>query len=192
MRYDFALYAMLVLPREIVQNAHATEYDAINDFLRNHAQNTTTNYRSDNPTTNYLRHVRNAIAHAHVSFRPNDAVTPPSPRTWASSSWTRIAQVPMSSVFNRAAIDSSVEVNLLPSLASQTYTLRIFNRNQAARIVNLTEVPANPLRAPDGLAKTLASFQCYLPPVTLAVILTECSRNTFIMQWFHRMSIRNP
>ncbi|KPQ37209.1 MAG: hypothetical protein HLUCCA11_01910 [Phormidesmis priestleyi Ana] len=69
-----ALYAMLVLPREIVQNAHAREYDAINDFLRNHTQNTTTNYRSDNPTTNYLRHVRNAVAHARVSFRPNDAV----------------------------------------------------------------------------------------------------------------------
>ena len=69
-----ALYAMLVLPREILENAHANEYDAINDFLLNHTKNTTTNYRSDNPTTNYLRHVRNAVAHARVSFRPNDVV----------------------------------------------------------------------------------------------------------------------
>lgn len=69
-----ALYAMLVLPWEIVQNAHETEYNSINNFLHNHAQNTKTNYRTDNPTTNYLRHIRNAIAHARVSFRPNEAV----------------------------------------------------------------------------------------------------------------------
>lgn len=69
-----SLYAMLVLPREIVQNAYSTEYDAINDFLRVHTKNTTTNYRCDNPTTKYLRHIRNAVAHARSTFRPNDAV----------------------------------------------------------------------------------------------------------------------
>ncbi|CAN5713643.1 hypothetical protein BH23CYA1_BH23CYA1_07010 [soil metagenome] len=69
-----SLYAMLVLPREIVQNAYSAEYDAINDFLRVHTKNTTTNYRSDNPTTNYLRHIRNAVAHARSTFRPNAAV----------------------------------------------------------------------------------------------------------------------
>ena len=38
-----ALYAMLVSPREIVQQAYATEYDAINTWFAAHTQNTPAN-----------------------------------------------------------------------------------------------------------------------------------------------------
>lgn len=69
-----ALYAMLVLPREVVQEAHATEYDAINVWLATNTQNTTTNYQSDNTTVNFIRHIRNAVSHARVAFRPNDVI----------------------------------------------------------------------------------------------------------------------
>jgi HEPN pEK499 p136 len=69
-----ALYAMLVLPRELVQNAYAAQYDAINEFLNNHTQHTATNYRSDSSKTDFVRHIRNAVSHARVSFRSNDVI----------------------------------------------------------------------------------------------------------------------
>lgn len=69
-----ALYAMLVIPREIVESQFSAEYTEIGDFLSNHAQNTITNYRSDSSTPQYLRHIRNAVAHARVSFQSNGAV----------------------------------------------------------------------------------------------------------------------
>ena len=70
-----ALYAMLVLPREIIQQAYSSEYDDINNFLQSIMQNTTTKYRSDSSGINFLRHIRNAVAHARVEFSPNDVVT---------------------------------------------------------------------------------------------------------------------
>ena len=69
------LYAMLVLPREIIQQAYSSEYDKIDAFLKTHTQNTTTTYSSDASSVKYLRHIRNAIAHARVEFSPTDAVT---------------------------------------------------------------------------------------------------------------------
>jgi hypothetical protein len=69
-----ALYAMLVLPREITGQAYATEYDAINSFLSTHTQHTTTTYQSDSPATNYIRHIRNAVSHGRIEFRPNDVI----------------------------------------------------------------------------------------------------------------------
>ena len=69
-----APYAMLVLPREIVGQAYATEYDSINSFLRNHTQHTSTTYQSDNPVINYIRHIRNAVSHGRIEFRPGDVI----------------------------------------------------------------------------------------------------------------------
>lgn len=69
-----ALYAMLVLPREIINQIYSSEYDKIDAFLAKHTQNTITNYSSDSSSVRYLRHIRNAVSHARVEFRPSDAV----------------------------------------------------------------------------------------------------------------------
>jgi hypothetical protein len=69
-----ALYAMLVLPKEIIQQSYASDYEKINDFLKTHTQNTVTTYSTDASSVNYIRHIRNAVAHVRVEFRPNDAV----------------------------------------------------------------------------------------------------------------------
>lgn len=69
-----ALYAMLVLPREIIQNSYSSEYDDISSFLNTHTKNTATTYRQDASSVKYIRHIRNAVSHARVEFRPNDAV----------------------------------------------------------------------------------------------------------------------
>ena len=68
------LYAMLVVPKQLLENQHADEFEKIREFLEAHAENTSTTYSSDNPTVDYLRHIRNAVAHARVSFRPGDVV----------------------------------------------------------------------------------------------------------------------
>lgn len=69
-----ALYAMLVLPREIVGQAFASEYAAINSFLSANTQHTYSSYQSDMPSINYIRHIRNAVSHGRIEFRPNDAI----------------------------------------------------------------------------------------------------------------------
>ena len=69
-----ALYVMLVIPKEIVQQKYSLEYDSISEFLQTHTQNTSTTYRSDTPTVRYLRHIRNAVTHARVEFRPYDVI----------------------------------------------------------------------------------------------------------------------
>jgi hypothetical protein len=69
-----SLYAMLVIPREIVQSAFSSEYHAINDFLRTCVINENSSYKQDIPNINFIRHLRNSIAHARIAFRPNDAI----------------------------------------------------------------------------------------------------------------------
>ena len=72
-----ALYAMLVIPRELVREQFSAEYAEIDDFLKNCAQDTKTTYKCDDydpSTAQYLWHIRNAVAHARVSFQSNGAV----------------------------------------------------------------------------------------------------------------------
>jgi hypothetical protein len=68
------LYAMLVVPKQLLETQHSDEFQKIREFLDAHAENTSTTYSSDDPTVDYLRHIRNAVAHARVSFRPGDVV----------------------------------------------------------------------------------------------------------------------
>ena len=69
-----SLYAMLVIPKQLVEKLHSDEFDKIQKFLHANTANTTTTYTEDQSTIDYLRHIRNAVAHARVSFRPGDVV----------------------------------------------------------------------------------------------------------------------
>ena len=69
------LYAMLVLPKELIENEHLSDYEKINHFLQIHTQRTNTTYASDSRSVNYLRHIRNAVAHAKIEFRPGEVIT---------------------------------------------------------------------------------------------------------------------
>lgn len=70
-----ALYSMLVIPRQLIQDKFKDEYDEINKYLDTVTKNTHTDYQSDSPSVNYLQHIRNAVAHSHVSFNPSISVT---------------------------------------------------------------------------------------------------------------------
>ena len=69
------LYSMLVIPKELIQNEFKDEYDKVNKYISSVAINTHSDYDSDNPTVNYLNHIRNSVAHSRVSFKPTVSVT---------------------------------------------------------------------------------------------------------------------
>jgi hypothetical protein len=69
-----ALYAMLVIPRQLIFEEYPEKVEAIQNFLRSNAQNTKTTYKSDTPKIDFLRHIRNAVSHSRVSFREKDVV----------------------------------------------------------------------------------------------------------------------
>src|ERR1039458_1999448 len=68
------LYAMLVIPKELFWDQFPQERDRIEAFLRTSAIKTNTTYKKDSPNINFLRHVRNSVAHARVSFRPSEVI----------------------------------------------------------------------------------------------------------------------
>jgi len=61
-----ALYAMLVVPKELVGKAYASEYSDINEWIAAQASNTVTTYAKDITRVDYIRHLRNAVAHASI------------------------------------------------------------------------------------------------------------------------------
>jgi len=69
-----ALYAMLVVPWQILKDRYPTDFSNIQTFLTNHCNNTITNYPKDCSVVDYVRHIRNSVAHARVEFKPNDIV----------------------------------------------------------------------------------------------------------------------
>lgn len=69
-----ALYAILVIPRQLSQDEFKNEYSEIDDFLRRNTSETKTTYESDKTSIKFLRHIRNAVAHSRVSFSPNSFV----------------------------------------------------------------------------------------------------------------------
>ena len=68
------LYAMLVIPKELISNQFKNEYELINKYLLSIAKNTTTTYKTDKPIINYIRHIRNSVAHSKVEFVQNNYV----------------------------------------------------------------------------------------------------------------------
>lgn len=90
-----ALYAMLVLPREIVGQAFATEYASINSFLSANTQHTVSNYKSDEQSVNYIYHIRNAVSHGRIEFRPNDAIVFKDEKTSKNKMYSFSTELPL-------------------------------------------------------------------------------------------------
>ena len=69
-----ALYAMLVVPKELVGKAYELDYSAINDWIALQASNTKTTYAKDTTQVDHIRHLRNATAHASIEVESNSVV----------------------------------------------------------------------------------------------------------------------
>lgn len=63
------LYAMLCIPKETIFNKYKAEFDKINTEITKYAVSTHTTYDKDaNGRINYVKHIRNAVAHVKVEF----------------------------------------------------------------------------------------------------------------------------
>jgi hypothetical protein len=73
------LYALLVVPKEIISDNYREEYKAINRFLRKEITLHQTTYKKEDASNlnsiDFIRHARNSVAHAKISFTPNEFIT---------------------------------------------------------------------------------------------------------------------
>ena len=68
------LYALLVIPKEAIKGNLDSPISQLNEYLRCVTQDVISTYPKDKPSINFLRHIRNAVAHARVAFHPGNKV----------------------------------------------------------------------------------------------------------------------
>jgi hypothetical protein len=68
------LYAMLVVPKELISKKYPAEYLAINEYLKSSSKNTKTNYNDDQKAVNFIRHIRNSLGHLSLEINANNCI----------------------------------------------------------------------------------------------------------------------
>lgn len=69
-------YVLLVIPKEKFEEIYKNDFNELNTFINKVViSKPETNYKDDIPNVNYIRHIRNAIAHCKVKFEPTKTVT---------------------------------------------------------------------------------------------------------------------
>ncbi|AKH94751.1 HEPN family nuclease [Elizabethkingia anophelis] len=66
------LYSMLVLPKELISNQFKNEFSNLNIFLKNKKTSAESTYPSDSLEIDFIRHIRNSVAHGTISFKDED------------------------------------------------------------------------------------------------------------------------
>jgi len=69
-----SLYAMLVVPYELIRDNYADEFSEMNAFLAQKTINARTTYKDKVAESDFMCHIRNAIAHYSVSFKEGDSM----------------------------------------------------------------------------------------------------------------------
>jgi len=69
------LYTMLVVPKQLIENEFPDEFSNLNNVIEKVKSNATSNYKKDAEKIDYIRHIRNSVAHARVEFDPKKTVT---------------------------------------------------------------------------------------------------------------------
>jgi hypothetical protein len=69
------LYTMLLVPKQLIENDFPSEFAELNNKVNQIKSEANSTYRNDSETIDYIRHMRNAVAHARFTFIPNQAVT---------------------------------------------------------------------------------------------------------------------
>jgi len=69
-----SLYAMLVVPYELIKDNYAVEFSEMNAFLAQKTKNACTTYKDKVADSNFMYHLRNAVAHCRVSFKEGDSI----------------------------------------------------------------------------------------------------------------------
>jgi hypothetical protein len=69
------LYTMLVIPKQLLSENYPTEFAELNNTIENLKSNAESTYSSDNSGIDFIRHIRNSVAHAKVEFSQTFSVT---------------------------------------------------------------------------------------------------------------------
>ena len=69
------LYTLLVVPRQILEKSFPIELEDLNSVVANLSISATSTYTKDAHVIDHVRHLRNAVAHARVTFEANKTVT---------------------------------------------------------------------------------------------------------------------
>ena len=69
------LYAMLVVPKQLIEQDFPDEFAKLNIKVEEIKLDANSTYRLDSEKIDYIRHIRNAVAHARVTFIPNESVS---------------------------------------------------------------------------------------------------------------------
>ncbi len=72
--FMMALYAMLVLPKQLIEDTLPAEFAKINPLIDEIKSNAFSSYKKDKEKIDYIRHIRNAVAHANADFSNGDSV----------------------------------------------------------------------------------------------------------------------
>jgi hypothetical protein len=68
------LYSMLVVPKQLLEKDFPVEFEALNEIVNKLKSNAVSTYSKDSVKIDFIRHIRNAVAHARVEFNPNISV----------------------------------------------------------------------------------------------------------------------
>ena len=90
------LYALLVVPRQLLETNFPTEFYSINSEVEKLAASTTSSYKNDAQIVDHVRHLRNSVAHARVNFKQDGTVTFRDEDEKSSSVWE--ATFPLSNI----------------------------------------------------------------------------------------------
>ena len=68
------LYTMLVIPKQLLEKNFPVEFESLNSIVDKLKSSAVSTYRKDSVKIDFIRHIRNAVAHARVEFNPNVSV----------------------------------------------------------------------------------------------------------------------
>ena len=69
------LYTMLVIPKQLIESEFPYEFSNLNNVIEKVKSTAESSYKKDAEKIDFIRHIRNSVAHARVDFIPNETVT---------------------------------------------------------------------------------------------------------------------
>ncbi|OAB56406.1 hypothetical protein AY600_05580 [Phormidium willei BDU 130791] len=69
------LYVLLVVPKQLLEDTFPDDFRALDERIDELKKSSESTYPTDREGVSYLRHVRNAVVHARVSFEEPEAIT---------------------------------------------------------------------------------------------------------------------
>lgn len=69
------LYTLLVIPKQLLEDRFPDEFMHLNSTVNKIKDAAISTYKKDKDGIDYMRHIRNAVSHARVKFKPTISVT---------------------------------------------------------------------------------------------------------------------